>query len=360
MAIFGRKKPEGAEGPSPTRGSAGRGYLYLAIILILAVAVSVLLILSFRKVEPDQVGLRVVKFGFGLFKNGAEFAKPLPPGYHPIFPGFHEFVVYQKNLQAFEMTSKSGGMRQPDYPSLEIRTSDGYKVNVDITIFYHILEGKANLARSYYRNDQEIKEKGLQAVAPGILQNKLSELAYAQDFYNSKLRVEKIDLARKMLNQHFAQQGIEIMDIVIRDFEFPQEYEAAILRKVLAEQLKRVQESLAKAAEAEAGWKKIIAEGNRDAEVTRAEGQTDAWMLEADGERMKTELSAQGEKAKLLAEAKGKKQIVNALSSSGGKVYVGLEYAKVFQGLDLIILPSGKGGINPFDVNQQVRQIENK
>ncbi len=360
MAVFGGKKQEGAGETKPTRGSTGRGFLYLAGILILAAAVSVLLILSLRKVSADQVGLRVVKFGFGFWKTGSEWGKPLPPGYHPILPGFHEFSVYQKNLQFFEMTSKSGGIRSPDYSSLEIRTSDGYKVNVDLTILYRVMDGRANVVRVFYRNDRELKEKGLQAVAPGILQNKLSELAYAQEFYNSTLRAEKIKLALKMLNQHFAPQGIEITDIVIRDYEFPQEYEAAILRKVLAEQLKRVQESLAKAAEAEAGWKKIIAFGNRDAEVERAIGRADSQKLEAEGDRIKTELSAQGDKSKLLSQAKGKRQIVNALSSPGGKVYVGLEYAKVFEGLDLIILPSGKGGINPFEVKEQVRKMENK
>jgi regulator of protease activity HflC (stomatin/prohibitin superfamily) len=258
------------------------------------------------------------------------------------------------------MTSKPGGLSPADAPALEVRTSDGYKVSVDLTIFYHVLEGRANLVRVYYKDDPEIKEKGLSAVAPGILQNKLSELAYARDFYDSKLRSEKIELAREMLNQHFLNQGVEVVDVVIRDFEFPEEYEAAILRKVLAEQLKRVQESLTGAATAEAAWKKIIAEGNRDAELERASGEADAKKLESEGQRIKTELEASGEKAKLLSEAKGKRQLVNALSGPGGKVYVGLEYAKVFEGLDLIVLPSGKGGLNPFNVQDQVQKLEGR
>ena len=352
MAWF-KKKQEEKSAPA-TESVKGPGCFYWVLGLVVILVVAVVLGFSLKKVEVNQVGLRVVKLGLGIWKTGPEYAKPLPAGWHPILPGFHEFVVYQKNLQSFEMTSKTEGFRKPDYPSLEVRTSDGYKVNVDITILYHILEGRANLVRMYYQNDQEIKIKGIQAITPGVLQNKFSELARAEDFYNAQLRGEKAAEAKKLLNAYFFNQGIEIVDIVIRDFEFPEEYESALLRKVLAEQLKRVQEALAKAAEAEAEWKKVVAQGNRDAQIERAKGEADAKKLEAEGERIKAELVAEGKKKLLEAQARGKGELTRALAGPGGKIYVGLEYAKVLEGAELIILPSGKGGVNPLDVQQML------
>ena len=362
MAELNENKPATQTAPEPAQAKLpkGPGCFYWVVIVVAAAALIAGLVFTLKKVEPDQIGLRVVKLGFGLWKNGAEFAKPLKPGWHPIVPYFHEFVVYQKNMQTFEMTSKTGGIRKPDYSSLEVRTSDGYKVNVDITIFYRINEEHANLVRAHYRDDREIKERGIQALAPGIIQNKLSELQMAEDFYNSKLRVEKTEASRKVLNDYFSKQGIEIVDIMIRDFEFPQEYEAAILRKVLADQLKRVQEALARAAEAEAGWKKAIAEGDRDAQIERTKGEADALRFQSEGERARTEMVAEGDKAKLLADGRGKGQVVNALGGSGGKVYVGLEYSKVLKGTELMILPAGKGGINPLDAGAMLRMVEGK
>jgi len=363
MALFRKKaSPEqpGDESTTEARVIKGPSCVYWVIAIALAAAIIAGLVLTMKKVEADQVGLRVVKLGLGIWDEGTGHAKPLPPGWHPLLPWFHEFAVYQKNIQTFEMTSKSGGIRKPDYHSLEIRTSDGYKVNVDLTIFYNVLESRAGLVRSFYRDDQEIKEKGIQAVAPGIIQSKLSELAYAQDFYNSELRMEKSQDAVLALNKIFFSQGLEIRDIMIRDFEFPQEYEAAILSKVLAEQLKRVQESLARAAESEAVWKKTIAEADAAATVERTRGQAEARKTESEGERAKTEMVAEGDKAKLLAEGRGKGRLAQALSGPGGKVYVGLEYTKVLEGLELLILPAGKNGINPLDAEQMLRSLETK
>ncbi len=363
MAWFKKKSQDekkAEEKKLQAKSIKGPGCFYWVLIIFILILIAGILGFSLKKVEADEVGLRVIKLGLGIWKTGPEYAKPLPPGWHPILPGFHEFVVYKKNLQTFEMTSKTGGIRKPDYPSLEVRTSDGYKVKVDITILYHILEGRANLVRIYYRDDQEIKAKGIQAVAPGVLQNKFSELKHAEDFYNSPLRTQKSEEARKILNDYFFKQGIEILDVIIRDFEFPEEYEEAILRKVLAEQLKRVQEAVAKAAQAEAEWKKTIAEADRDAQIERAQGEADAKKLEAEGERIKAELIAEGNKKLLEAQAKGKAELVRALAGRGGKIYVGLEYAKVLEGTELLILQSGKGGVNPLDVERMLDLFEKK
>jgi len=351
MALF-RKKGAGQEAPvDPGKVEVPKGprIFYWVVGIIVLAALIVGLLWTMRKVEVDQVGVRVVKLGFGVFATGTDKAKPLPPGWHPIIPYFHELVVYQKNIQAFEMTSKSGGLRQPDYPCLEIRTSDGYKVNVDITIFYRVMEERANKVFANYSDDQAVKIQGIQAKAPGTIQTELGKMATADNFYDSRLRTEKLEKARELLNGYFNPQGIAILDIVVRDFEFPEEYEAAILRKVLAEQLKRVQESMALAAAAEADWKKAIAEGDRDAMVERARGSSDAMKLEAEGQR-----------AKLVAQGKGKAELVNALSGPGGKVYVGMEYLKAFKGVDLMVLPSGKNGVNPLDAGDMVHSLEPK
>jgi regulator of protease activity HflC (stomatin/prohibitin superfamily) len=351
MSIFKRKNLNQPPPVDPAKLEVPKGpkiFYWAAGIIILAV-IALGLLATMRKVEVDQVGVRVTKFGFGIFDTGTDKAKSLPPGWHPIIPYLHQLVVFQKNIQTFEMTSKSGGIRQPDNPSLEIRTSDGYKVNVDITIFYRVMEDRANRVLANYSNDQDIKSRGIQAKAPGTIQTELGKMATADNFYDSRLRTAKLEKAREILNNYFNPQGIAILDIVVRDFEFPEEYEAAILRKVLAEQLKRVQESMALAAAAEADWKKTIAQGDRDAMVERARGSSDAVKLEAEGQR-----------GKLVAQAKGKTELANALAGPGGSVYVGMEYLKALKGLELMVLPSGKNGLNPLDAGAMVRSLEPK
>jgi regulator of protease activity HflC (stomatin/prohibitin superfamily) len=339
----------------------GPGCLRWALILILVVVIAAALLSSLRKVDADQVGLRVIKEGMGIWKEGPDAAKILKPGWHPVVPWFHEFIRYDKTLQKFEITSKAGGIRSADYPLIEIRTSDGYRVKLDATIIFHVIEDQASHVRKNYRSNLEIKELGIKVVCPGILQNKMSEILQAQDFYDSGLRDEKTEEAKKAMNEFFHPRGIEIVDVVLRDFEFPERYEEAILRKVLAEQLRQVQEALAKAADTEATWKKIIAEGDRDAEAERARGTARAQEIDAEADRILTIKKAEGNLLISQSEAKGRRLINQALSGKGGDVYVGLEYAKALQGLEVIMIPSsGEGAVNPLDADRLMRMMEVK
>ncbi len=331
----------------------GPGCLRGVLILILLFAIATGLISSLRKIDADEVGLRVVKEGLGVWDEGLENAKILRPGWHPVIPWFHEFVRYDKTLQKFEITSKSEGIRSPDYPLIEIRTSDGYRVRLDATIIYHVMEDQAHLVRKNYRSNQEIRDLGITVVCPGKMQDKMSEIENAQDFYNSGLREEKTDEALKAMNEFFEPRGVEVVDVVLRDFEFPEQYEEAILRKVLADQLKQVQEALANAADAEATWKKVIAEGNRDAEAERARGSARAQEIDAEAERVLAVKRAEGDLLISRSEAEGRRMINQALAGRGGSIYVGLEYAKVLEGLEVIMITSsGPGGVNPLDADK--------
>ena len=333
------------------------GWLFL---LLLVLVVGVVLYFSLNFVAPKQVGLRVVKEGLGIWTEGPAAAKPLPPGWHPILPWFQEFPKYDKSIQKFEMTDQSGGIRTPDHAAIEIRTSDGYRVKVDITILYHVLEGKANLLPAHYKNDQDIRDIGIKGICPGILQNKLSELEKAEDFYSSDLRVQKAQAAVAEMNQVFAPRGLQVLEVLIRDFQFPEQYEEAILRKVLADQLQQVQEALTRAAAAEAVWKRIIAEGDRDAEAERARGTAEAQRLDAEADKVRVERAAEGDRRILEAQAQGRGQITSALAGRGGKAFVGMEYARTLEGVDLIVLPTGPGGVNPLDVEQMLKLFDTK
>lgn len=346
--------------PAAVKVSKPPGCLGWLLLLVLAVAVAAVLYFSLRFVGAKQVGVRVVKEGLGIWTEGAAAAKPLPPGWHVILPWFHEFLVYDQSIQKFELTDQLGGIRSPDHPAIEIRTSDGYRVKVDVTILYHVLDGRANLLPLNYRTDEDIRAIGIQGICPGILQNKLSELNKAEDFYVSNLRVQKAVEAVAEMNRVFEPRGVQVLEVLIRDFQFPEQYEEAILRKVLADQLQQVQEALTRAAAEEAIWKRILAEGERDAEAERARGTAEARRLDAEAEKVRVERAAEGDRRVLEAQAQGRGKITSALAGRGGKAFVGLEYAKTLEGVDLIILPSGPNGVNPLDVEQMLRLFDTK
>ena len=262
----------------------------------------------------------------------------LPPGWHPIVPYFHDLVVFQKNVQTYEMTSKNGVAKR-DSQALEVMPSGGYKLNVDLTISYIVAGIKAAQVYTTYKDDNAIKANGIGAVAPGVIAAKLNEIPTAADFFNSSLVAKKLEEARQALNEHeqIGKKGIVVLNIMVRDVEYPPEFETAMLRKVFAGELNQVSESLDAAIAAEAAWRKII------------------------GEEIVTPAAPVAPTAPGAAEpAPAPKQSFIAVNGPGGKVYLCTEYTEAPKGGEMIILPSGNGGVDALNGREMFKALEKK
>jgi regulator of protease activity HflC (stomatin/prohibitin superfamily) len=355
----------------------------LAGVLLLVVAV---LGISLEKIEAWEVGLRFWNLDIPpLVKKGD--VNILDPGYNIVVPYLHRLNKYDASIQTFEMALNYPDFPEPDLPPLKVRAvRDQDDFEVYVTILYHINVEKAGALRFNYSNDREIRLKGIAAIAQQRLQEQLGRMMTASQFYemSKKKRVEILNRrktdpnylvalypdddylldrttlayqAMEEMNMFFEPKGIEIMDVLIWDFKFKDEVEAAIIGSVIGTAKIDMEASLKEAEAARSEWERLLAENYAAVDAEMARGDAETRKLEAQAQQYLDQKQAAGRRLILEAQAEGKGRINQALGGRGGQVYVGMEYAEALKGIELIVLPSGGEGVNPLDADRTLRNM---
>ena len=109
------------------------------ILIIGVLAIIVLTYNSFLKyVEPNEYGIKQVKIGV----NRGIHEEIYGPGLHFIIPVIQKMHYLPRDIQVLELTNYA--QTASDYARQEnaahIQTSDGFFVDVDVSILYHIAD----------------------------------------------------------------------------------------------------------------------------------------------------------------------------------------------------------------------------
>ncbi|HUT56044.1 MAG TPA: SPFH domain-containing protein [bacterium] len=364
------------------------GKTALGAVLALAALLIVVYFGCLERVNSWEVGVRYWNILIpGIKAQGT--ADKLEPGWNLVAPFLNEFRKYNCAVQRFEMAPAFPGMPAPDLPPLSVRTAkDQDSIDVYVTILYRVNRPKANTLRAHYSDDAAIRQKGIAAKCPDILQGYLGEIMTANQFYSmtrekrqAVYRKRKTDpeyqkdlypsaeylydrssqaaKAMEQMNIFFESQGggVTVDAVLIWDFKFKDEIEASIISKVIANERVEMQIAVKEEAEEYAKLQQLEAEADAAYENELARGTAESRRIGAEAKQYETEKLALGDKLVLEAQAAGKGKINRALTGSGGRTYVGLEYAKALEGLDLIILPAGPDGLNPLDLDQTLKKL---
>lgn len=303
-------------------------------------------------VRPYEFGIKQVNIGFkkGIQKNVFE------TGLHFVMPfGFEVMHRFPRNIQVFELTNSPStaarGARVEK--AAHIQTSDGFFVDVDISIPYHITDPYQVITT--IGPGKLYEDNGIVPRTEAKLKEALGEMT-TEEFYNSPLRVEKAKKAKQLLNQELQNKGIEVVDVLVRYFRYSEEIQKNIEEKKLKDQMVFTNQSKAKASGEESLVRKVKEEGEAKIRVKLEEGK--AYVMTKNAER---DLYVRSKKAEAdllikLAEAKRTELVNTAYQKQGSDKLVGLKMAEVYKGLDMIILPSGgENGMNPLDLENSLK-----
>lgn len=324
----------------------GRKRLLIGLILLL---MGYLVLSSmFVYVRPNEYGIKVIKIGTDrgvqkeIYNAGLHFV--LPFGIQQMHRLPRDIRVLE--LSAFPDTSARGARTER---AAHIQTSDGFFVDVDVSILYHIedpykvftLIGPGRL----YEDNGIIPK-----TEPALKQN-LGELT-TEEFYNSHLRVEKTMAARDRLNEELQIKGIKVDHLLIRYFRYSDEIQKNIEEKKLKDQLVFKNQAERRAATEEAQLKKVIQEGEMLVAVKLSEGEAYVTKRRAEKDLYARTTRAKADLMIKLAEAKRTELRNTALQGGGSDRMVGLNMAESLEGMQVIILPSdGANGVNPLDLD---------
>jgi len=320
------------------------------VVVVLLLAVSSFLVY----VGPDQYGIKVVKIG----ANRGVHKEIYDVGYHFIIPfGFEEMHTMPRSFQVLELTNSpetAAGLAMREKPA-HIQTSDGFFVDVDVSILYHI-EDPHKVFTSIGPGTLYISN-GIVPKAEPVLKETLGELT-TEEFYNSPLRVAKTQIAKDKLNNELVSKGIRIDQVLVRYFMYSPEIQN-IEDKKLKDQLVFKNQAEARAATEGAFLKKVQQEGEMNVKVKLSEGQAYVTKRAAEKELYARKMRARADLLVRLAEAKKAELRNAALQGAGSDRMVGLRMAQALRGLDTVVLPSdGPSGVNPLDMHRILTLFE--
>lgn len=202
-------------------GFSWRGSKKFKILIGLIALVAIAYKLFFVYVKPYEFGIKVVRVGMN--RGVQEEVYQTGPNFILLF-GLQQMHRLPKDIQVLELTNypKTAAAFARREKAAHIQTSDGFFVDVDVSIFYRIVDpykvfttiGPGTL----------FEDNGIIPKAEPVLKATLGELT-TEEFYNSFLRVEKaeanllVQLAKALVKLQIAEaiQGKRIILLPISE-----------------------------------------------------------------------------------------------------------------------------------------------
>jgi regulator of protease activity HflC (stomatin/prohibitin superfamily) len=359
MKIVGGNKPDlGAMGDRLRGLLSGVGFLQNRWVqrgLIFLLLLTIFLTTCLVYIKPNEYGIKVVKLGAGRGVHKEIYGA----GYHWVTPlGIQQMYKLPRDLQVLELTNYPESAARPArvQKAAHIQTSDGFFVDVDISILYFIEDPYKVF--TMIGPGASFEENGVIPKTEPVLKETLGELT-TEDMYNSPLRVQKTLAAKEKLNRELEPKGLKVSQLLVRYFTYSPEIQKNIEEKKLKDQLVFKNQAEGRAATEAANLKKVMQEGEMNIVVKISEGNAYVTRRKAEKELYVRKAHAKADLLIKLAEAKKTELRNTALQGPGVDRMVGLKMAKAFEGLETVILPSdGAAGVNPLDLERVLKLFE--
>jgi regulator of protease activity HflC (stomatin/prohibitin superfamily) len=309
----------------------------------------------FTYVQPDEYGIKVIRVGLNrgvqkeVYHAGLTFVLPF---------GLHQIYRLPKGIQVLELTNfpETAANSARKDRAAHIQTSDGFFVDVDVSMLYHIKD--PYMVFTTIGPGSLFEDNGIIPKAEPALKETLGKLT-TEEFYNSPMRVSKAEEAKDQLNKELNLKGIEVDQVLVRYFKYSPEIQKNIEEKKLQDQMVFTNQAAARAAKEEAELKKIVQEGMVISAVEVEKGKAYVTRKIAEKDLYVRKIKADADLLVKLAEAERVRLKNESLKGIGSERMVALKMADVYKGLDLIILPSdGAHGVNPLNLNNTLQLFD--
>jgi regulator of protease activity HflC (stomatin/prohibitin superfamily) len=234
-------------------------------------------------IQPEERGVVISAIDPKGYREQA-----LQPGLSWIVPFFENVVTYPISRQTYTMSiAPNEGQIQGD-DSITARTLDGQEVFVDASVIYAV--NPNGVVQLHIEWQDRYSDDLVRPLARGVIRDAISQYGVAQ-VYSSK-RVELIEQINARMEEKLAENGLTLVDFVLRNITFSPEYAASVEQKQIAEQQAQQARFVVEQRKQEAEQARQVAEGQADAAVINAQGQADSRIIQAQAEAQALDLLA--------------------------------------------------------------------
>jgi regulator of protease activity HflC (stomatin/prohibitin superfamily) len=253
-------------------GSLTMGILVVALLMTVLGAGLVF-------VEPDERGVVITIGKGGILPNALE------PGIHWVVPFVQRVETYSIARATYTMaTSASEGQIQGD-DSIEARTKDGQQVYIDASVIYSVDPGK--LVNLHITWKHAYEDNVVRPVARAAIRDAVSQ--YGVEEIVSSKRAELEQTISASIQEGLESNNLKMVDFLLRNIRFSDEYAAAVEQKQIAEQQAQQAKFVVESKKQEAEQARQVAQGQADAAVIAAKGAAEARILQAEAEAQANE-----------------------------------------------------------------------
>lgn len=267
-----------------SRNQNAKGITSLVIGMIILAVVLTLVGAGLVFIEPTEAGVVITILGSGGLRP-----EPLIPGLHWIVPFIERVELYPTTTQTFTMARTASEGETQGLITVEARTSDGQRIFVDSSVIYKIEPTAViEIHKTWQRRYQDDL---ILPQARGIIRDAVSQ--YRVDEVLSTKRFDMTNTVTTQLRDIMAENGLTLVDFVLRDITFTEEYAQSIEQKQIAEQQALQAAFVVESKKQEAEQARQIAQGQADAAVIAAKGAAEAQIIQAEAQAEANELIGQ-------------------------------------------------------------------
>jgi regulator of protease activity HflC (stomatin/prohibitin superfamily) len=263
-----------------SRSQNAKGISSTAVAVVVVAAILTTLGAGLVYVESTERG--VVK----TISAGGVRTEALDSGLHWILPIVEQVVTYTISNQSYTMSANAQEGQVKGDDSIRVRTKDGQEVILDASVIYRIDPRKVVQLHIIWQNNYE--EGIVRPEARGIIRDAVSQ--YGVEEVVSTKRIEMVQYITDELGKTLADNNLELLDFVLRDIHFSDEYAAAVETKQIAEQQAQQAKLVVEQRKQEAEQARQVAQGQADAAVIAAQGAADAQIIQAEAQAKANEL----------------------------------------------------------------------
>jgi regulator of protease activity HflC (stomatin/prohibitin superfamily) len=246
----------------------------VAVVLVIAVLLTTLGA-GLVFVEPQERGVVISAFAPLGYREDS-----LQPGLRWVAPFLESVVTYPISKQTYTMSiATSEGQVQGD-DSVAARTSDGQEIFIDASVIFSIDPEKVIQVHIAWQD--RYTTDLVRAVARGIIRDTVSQFR-VEEVVSSK-RFEAAQQMRTEMARRLADNGLDLVDFVLRNITFSPEYAASVEQKQIAEQQAQQAAFVVQQRKQEAEQARQVAQGRADSAVIDAKGQAQSRLIQAEAE----------------------------------------------------------------------------
>ncbi len=265
-------------GLNSARGRPIRMGITLAVIGLIGILIAVPLNAGLVLVEPNERGVVFRQTASG----DAALREPLEPGLKWVVPFVDQVIIYEVGRQNVDMiggaeAAQAGtGTRAP----VSAISRDGQQITIDVTVIFTVDPAQVNKIHRNWRSGYA--DGFIVPQARSEIRNAVNKYG-AEEIYSggrAALEGEIVESLRPELES----EGFLLLDVLVRDISFSEQFTEAIEQKQIAEQEAQQAAFRVQQAEQEAQQARVEAQGRADSAVIAAEGEAQSIILRAQAE----------------------------------------------------------------------------